>query len=171
MLILSKRILPKEKKKKKEFCPCFFNYNFIVARNSIFVSQSGIINSVANGVQSTEKFNRFEESSLWSEWMSSWKSLNLDLEEKKRERKHRVKNETRTIFSPSSLSLSLSRPGFYTHPRKKPRRAQFLIRQRNYSTEKVFGDIQTKLENSVHSRCMIYRWTGSSTVGRWLGRM
>lgn len=59
MLIPSKRILLKEKKKKKEF---FFNYNFIVVCDSIFVSQSGIINSVANGVQSTEKFNRFEES-------------------------------------------------------------------------------------------------------------
>lgn len=39
----------------------------------------------------------------------------------------------------SSFSFSLSRPGFHTHPRKKPRRAQFLIQQRNYSTGKVFG--------------------------------
>lgn len=90
-------------------------------------------------IQPTEEFNHFEESSRMG--MSSRKSVNLDLEKKRRKEKHRVKNETRTAFSPFIvlLSLSLSRPGFHTHPRKKPRRAQFLIQQRNYSTGKVFG--------------------------------
>lgn len=44
------RILQKEKK-KNEFCPCFFNYNSIVARDSdvsVLQDFSGIINSVGN---------------------------------------------------------------------------------------------------------------------------
>lgn len=86
MLILSKRILPKEKKKKNEFRPCFFNYNFIVARERLFFHNRVIL--IAREckmveIQPTEEFNHFEESSRMG--MSSRKSVNLDLEKKKKE--------------------------------------------------------------------------------------
>lgn len=57
-------------------------------------------------IQPTEEFNHFEESSRMG--MSSRKSVNLDLEKKRRKEEHRVKNETRTAFSPFIVLLSLS---------------------------------------------------------------
>lgn len=170
MLILSKRILLKEKKKKKEF---FFNYNFIVVCDSIFVSQSGIINSVANSVQSTKKFNRFEESLKRMNIFS--KILESRPRRKKRERKHRVKNETRTIFSPSSsLSLSLFLVPVFIPIREK-NLAQFLIRQRNYSSEKVFDARYTNQARKLGALAMhdisldriLDRWSLVGTDVAW----
>ena len=144
MLILSKRILPKEKKKKTNSVHAFLITISSLHANVSF-SQSSNINS--EGMQNGGNTTNRRIQSFWRIFsvkrmgMSSRKSVNLDLEKKRRKEKHRVKNETRTAFSPFIvlLSLSLSRPGFHTHPRKKPRRAQFLIQQRNYSTGKVFG--------------------------------
>lgn len=94
---------------------------------------------------------------------------------KKRERKHRVKNETRTIFSPSSsLSLSLFLVPVFIPIREK-NLAQFLIRQRNYSSEKVFDARYTNQARKLGALAMhdisldriLDRWSLVGTDVAW----
>lgn len=141
MLILSKRILPKEKKKKTNSVHAFLITISSLHANVSF-SQSGNINS--EGMQNGGNTTNRRIQSFWRIFSNGdvFSKVGESRPRKKKEGRRSIalKMKRELPFLPSSsFSLSLSRPGFHTHPRKKPRRAQFLIQQRNYSTGKVFG--------------------------------
>ena len=142
MLILSKRILPKEKKKKKTNSVHAFLITISSLHANVSFSQSSNINS--EGMQNGGNTTNRRIQSFWRIFSNGdvFSKVGESRPRKKKEGRRSIalKMKRELPFLPSSsFSFSLSRPGFHTHPRKKPRRAQFLIQQRNYSTGKVFG--------------------------------